>query len=500
MFRTPQWLFLVLSVAVMLCLAILTPVAAGPDEPTHLYRMQQISDGQLLSETVTESWDLLDRTIGHAYTEDASEKTLTDQGGYIDSGFKQYVSTNYWRLRVQGDKHFAFPFWVDEQRPEDTVSGQKQAAVFSNTVTNSPFLYVSQIIGYKIASVATRSVQWRVVAARIGGVLLYCLAWSAAIAMTPVGKWLFAAVGLLPSILVVNSCVTADTMTIAVCVLFVAAVLRLSLCDEPATWRELIFTGVLGVLLGFVKMTYFPLIVLLLLVPLLNRNMRTRRVAAVWGVSMAVGAACFLLWYAAVDSVNSGLMFARATDPDAQKAFVLSHPWRYCKMLLTLAAGMDVLNVNSYNAVMDQSVRWRASWLAVLLLLIAGCVAARDFARYSRRKRLCLCGACIGLFVICSVLVATALYMYWDVPGNVLISGVQARYFLPILVPLLLAIVALVPQPQQPEVDERYESSALAESGVPVFTVALIIWLVLMMVMFSNLMHFYYGLSLFMVF
>lgn len=518
----PQWVFLSVSLVVMLFLAVLTPVAAGPDEPTHLYRMQQIADGHMLSQTVTESWDSLDRTIGHAASEE-SKGELTAQGGYVDSGFKEYVSTSYQIIRTQPNRRFAFPAWADSSLPPDSYSGRQTPAVFSNTAGNSPFLYLSQVLGYKAASLITNSVHWRVVSARVAGVFLYCFALCLAVSLTPVGKWLFAVIGLLPGPMVVNSAVTADTMTMAVCVLFTALMLRLCFLQRYPSTLELAGAGLLTVLLGFVKLTYFPLALLSCLPVILNRKLRTRRALAVLSACFVVGCACFVAWYLTVDSINSGLMFGRDTDPVRQKAFILSHPLYYCRLLVTLAARVDVLNVNSYNAVVDSRVIGHASWLAILLLILACYAAAREGARLVGKRRRHVAWTFLTLFALSFVLICTALYMYWDVPGNSLSSGVQARYFLPVL-PLLLLPVALLlsdvmaqpadslrgsqtdastdtmtePGPKASEENHSYgvrpRATRFAYPVLPML--AALCHLVLTAIMLSNMMNVYYGVTL----
>jgi uncharacterized membrane protein len=51
-------------------------------------------------------------------------------------------------------------------------------------------------------------------------------------------------------------------------------------------------------------------------------------------------------------------------------------------------------------------------------------------------QRLWILTICLGV----SVLIALSMYLTWTPPGEDLIEGIQGRYFLPIAVPVLLAV------------------------------------------------------------
>lgn len=439
----------------MTFLSVFTPVAAGPDEPTHLYRMAQIADGRLTSQTVTEPWDSLEATVGRPSSEDSGLRTLTDRGGYVDSGFKRYVSANYQRVRA-GQGH-TFPFWTDPSAPSPSFGGDRVPAVFSNTAVNSPFLYLPQVMGYKLASLMSWNVPAHVISARLAGVLAYCAAVAAAIRLAPFGGWVFAVVGMLPSSLVVNSCVTADTMTTAVCMLFVACVLRACTADSLRCDRAVRLAALLSVVLGFVKLAYFPLAVLTLLVPVLNRRSRSRANLLAVASCLLAGCVCFTAWYLSIDSINTGLMFAHPTDPQAQKTFILTYPVRYLAVIAGLATRIDLLNVDTYNVIVDQvAAPGHAAWLAILAMAAACCVTLGETWRLPLTGTRRLAAALLVLFSVCFVLVCTATYMHWDRPGSTAITGVQARYFLPVLPCLLIGAVTLLagdgdPRPDTPD-------------------------------------------------
>ena len=443
--RKPECIFLIIATLVGVLLVFLAPVAAGPDEPTHLYRIEQIARGQQ-PQTVTESWDTVKLTTGFKRTDADKNKSLTSAGGYIDSGYKQAVSSTYSRVRFH--EVFSWPAWQDPHVSTTTRSGHDVPTIFTNTTGNSPLVYAPQILGYWLGRLLTPTVYQQVIVMRLCGLLAYIVGIFFAIRIIPFGKWLMLAIGLLPNSLIVNSCVTADTMTMIICLLFVAKLMQLLYADSPIGTRKLIPMGILCIAIGFVKMTYFPLILLSGLLILLRPELRKRKpLAVICGFAMA-GFLCFLICYNAATGFNSGLMFGKVTDPDAQKTFIITHPIAYLKTVFMLMLQQDILNISSLSPIIDGHSIRTTGWFTAIGLLCAVFFQNPTEKHSSVKGSVWVISSMWGVFLIGVALICTALYMYWDVPGNPQSTGVQARYFLPILPLLLLPIKMLFAEAQ----------------------------------------------------
>lgn len=496
----PEFVFLIIALLSCSTIAILAPVASGPDETAHLYRVEQIARGESPSQ-VTESWDSLRRITARPIH--PTESSLTSSGGYIDSAYHLITLDGYAKAREFG-AYFNWPAWDDRANILTMGrSGEDVPVVFANTTGNSPVVYFPQVIGWWIGRFCG-SVYLQVIFIRLAGVLAYCIGLFYAIRIIPVGKWVLAVIGLLPNALIVNSFATADTVTILLSVVFVCVLLKLLITESspsvapPPRSLVLIFC-LIGALLAFVKMTYFPLIALIWVLPILRADARTRFVIVSCTIAFFTGCLFFMINYLKSKGVNIGLMFGNYTDPDLQKEFILGHPVAYLKLVLRCMLQQDVLSTSSLSPIIDLRLQSLGvvpnGWVVTCALMVS--LFAHDFReKYLRLRRSAVFLLCIffwALFVCCSILVCTALYMYWDVPGNPAITGVQARYFLPIMLLLLMPLVILGYEQNAVDKNDEHALSVNRRSSYAIHLVLLVFILCSVFLMMMNFLTAFYG-------
>lgn len=324
---------------------------------------------------------------------------------------------------------------------------------------------------------------------RLTNLVFFAFLSAWAVKRTPVAKAVFAAVALLPMTLHLAASYSRDSNLLALCLLFAALVLDLAFGPrEKLGWKQLILPALAGLLIVPSKIVYFPLALLVFLIPAARLGRYSK---AVKGGFLALCLVCFFFNAggqvilndfmsgntqvaagAASTSVSSEMtMTAESTaepaqstpestssavqtseEPAAQPSeeapvqddsvcytlpYILSHPLD----TLELAIRSVVENGDHYVKTLiggtlsyfDPGVQIAWTWVAALMILLALAWLQPGFELPVWAKALCLLIglACCGLAVLGCI--------SWTPTYYTTIYGLQGRYFLPVLCLLLLA-------------------------------------------------------------
>lgn len=429
---SPEWFVGIVSLLIGTFFALLVPAGAGLDEPFHVSRAIQIAEGDFFPVEVGP--DGLDASLVTCQGEGL-------YGGETDVAIQELVvAGNLSYYQHEGDLiPYSFPAWTDERMFVDKGVGEDSVTwVFSNTAINSPLCYLPHSIAYLVGNALTDDPWVLVAAMRLAGVLAYTAGCFCCVRLLPVGKWVFAFVALMPHSLGVNSMVTADMMTFVCVSLYLTFFLRM-LYNETVQKIDWVGLSVSTSAMCLVKVTYAPLGLLLLLLPILKPAFRSRwRLGAVFAIGVTA-IVLFAAWYSVIRSINTGLMWGTNIDPVAQQELVASNPLHFLKLsaILLLRADFLVLSFASPFAL------WGANWITVLGM-IAALVA--EFAwlqeHPTHRKGCRILGWClIFICLLVAVLVCLALYLQFSPVGSEEVTGVQTRYFIPTVFPFLMGLL-----------------------------------------------------------
>lgn len=324
---------------------------------------------------------------------------------------------------------------------------------------------------------------------RLTNLVFFAFLSAWAVKRTPVAKAVFAAVALLPMTLHLAASYSRDSNLLALCLLFAALVLDLAFGPrEKLGWKQLILPALAGLLIVPSKIVYFPLALLVFLIPAARLGHYSK---AVKGGFLALCLVCFFFNAggqvilndfmsgntqvaagAASTSVSSEMTVtaestaepAQSTpestssavqtseEPAAQPSeeapvqddsvcytlpYILSHPLD----TLELAIRSVVENGDHYVKTLiggtlsyfDPGVQIAWTWVAALMILLALAWLQPGFELPVWAKALCLLIglACCGLAVLGCI--------SWTPTYYTTIYGLQGRYFLPVLCLLLLA-------------------------------------------------------------
>lgn len=429
----PEWVFLVLFLITSIFTAISIPVGAGYDEPSHIARSIQLSQGQLLPNSISEP---------------NTPELQKLYGGPIDTALSQTMQENMQRFHTTQDR-YTFPVWSDpETGGNTTFSGQTSNFTFSNTVVYSPITYFPQILAVWVGTLVTNNITIFILIIRLFGILFLAGTIFCCIYYIPIGKWFLTTIALLPGCIAVNACVSADITTFAVTTAFITSLLC-ALYSKQAYISKLNWAAlsISGISLGLVKITYLPLLCLIFLL-VIKRSDQRRQTIVKAGLIFTIGTILFLIWYLLVHHVNTGFMYGRATDSNAQIAFILQHPTEYAGMLITEFFKHNYF-MFGYSGLISyrQTTMPSSGWVTAIALICATLASIAQESRAQetlRQYRKHIFASFYATSIIIFLLIETADYLQFTEVGAPAIDGVQERYFLPLLMLILLPLLLTV--------------------------------------------------------
>ena len=400
---------MVLALTAGICMVFMNAPFEAPDEASHFWRAYHVYEG---------NW--------------VSRRQGDDVGGWIPKS----VAT----------AHLPFENLVND--PDNRVDGQalskklhepfEQEKCFMHllfTGLYAPVFYVPQVIGIAVGRLLGVSALGMMYAGRVVNLLCWIAVIYTAIRITPVFKWVFLLVALVPMGLYLAASLSADVSQNSISLLLFALVLRALWQKQTLSWTHMLAITLLCVFLGFAKQTYFPLTGLVLLIPSVRfsglRNKLLFCVTAI-GLSFLV---C-LLWSITIKGLYTPLHGANAPE---QLSLLMGAPWDFVKIVIDSIEEHWRGYVTSFVGILGFLDTPLPYWIYysypfVLMgtaLFDRGCGEPMD-----KKQRLWIIAICIGVFL----LVQLSIYLTWTKPGEEIIEGVQGRYFLPIAGPMLLAL------------------------------------------------------------
>ena len=299
--------------------------------------------------------------------------------------------------------------------------------------------YLPQALGMLLPQLFGAPLFFYELGARLLNALCYALCCALACRVAPRSlRVLFAGVSLLPILLYFAASVSGDTLLNGAAILYTALLFKEEQ-TAPVRRRYGLSLMAVGILIMSAKATYAPLVLLHWLV--WRRTGLSRAAWLAYDAALLLGAK---LWNGYIIGRNiaefGALLPGRETVvPALQQAYVLHHPLHF----LALAGETFVRESGSYlhhlaslgnlNVLMDV-----AFYLLVPYLLLLALGREQEQPAFALPRRTLAWGALACLASV--LLIYLGLYMTWTPVGAPAISGVQGRYFLPLL-PLLLILV-----------------------------------------------------------
>ena len=271
--------------------------------------------------------------------------------------------------------------------------------------------------------------------------LLYLFVMSFSIKKSKVGKRIIFVIGLLPSTLFLATQFSYDPCVIAGITLSSVYLINwFSDKDSKIVFKDLLIYLIALCCACFTKAIYIPLLFLFLLIP--NDRFDSKKQAKIVKVIMLIIFFFILSTFilpSNFSSSNGGDLRGGFVNTGEQLKLILTHPFGYLDVvknavlpqMFTKLIGIEALDNYAYLGQSSNNVYY----LTLLLLLFVGFFDNKNNNLENKNKIL----AIITLLLIV-ILIWTALYLSFTPVGLNTINGVQARYFIPLLLLLFISL------------------------------------------------------------
>lgn len=406
--KSIEKIFLTFMIPVgMLYLVFVIP-SHVPDEHAHMWKAYEVSTGKLVTEI----------------KEDGSSPIS------IPSDLLKYVNNNVEKYSSMIGKL------------KENTDYTDMVQVTSSAQNYSFVLYIGSALGFLISRAFHLNILIGIYFGKIFNFILFLIVGYYTIKNIPFGKLLVATFLFIPMMLHQAISFSADAITNMVTIFFIVYVLKLILQENKLTKKQIILLALLSILVGVVKVAYVPLLGLSMM--LLFKKDLTKKQKVIISITVIVGVIAALAMYVLSMqyiglSETSGYGEENNVNSSQQIHYILENPIGYLKVLKN-----DWLN-NGLTYI-EMAIGSRLGWLnigieqttitAFIIVLLFAMVAEKNNKVLTNKQRLWT----IFISVLSVVLIETVLYISWSGVGSRTISGIQGRYFIPIVILTLLSI------------------------------------------------------------
>jgi uncharacterized membrane protein len=292
------------------------------------------------------------------------------------------------------------------------------------------------VAGVLVAKLLGSSVLHLAYASRLATLLCWVPLMVVAIRTMPVFKWVTVLLVLMPMTVFLSASPSADVMTNALAILLVAVIMRSAVATEgPVSRREWACVIALAAMLSLTKQVYFLLAAMTFIIPVERFGRRGRK----WLMCLLVVGAAVAANIAWALMVRNVVTTEEWADPYRQTLFILTQPWQYVIVLLTTLKVWWWTYIKWFVGVLGWLDTWLPSWIysTYIAVFILGAALDRGVGRPMHTAEKVFLAA---IWFATVLLIFTSQYITYSKPMAETVRGVQGRYFIPMVLPLLLVL------------------------------------------------------------
>lgn len=309
------------------------------------------------------------------------------------------------------------------------------------------WIYLPQAVGILIARKLGFRFSYMIMFGKFMNLLSYvCIAfWTVRFAC--VKRELVAALFLIPTQMFIATTFAYDTLTTGFLMLGAVCWMRVMIKEKDAYTNNFIIGSFVSFILGSsAKAIYIPLILLCILIP--AEKFSSKKVYMLFRAGIVVLFCMVLYTFVAPTVANvvsnnigwGGDSRVKSADIVSQMKSILTHPIQYLYLLVTQIGksflgyflGLDGIgNYGRFGVVGREYGYLSPIWICMIMM---GRKEEISFC-FTKKVRNCIRILVVGIIG----LIWTALYLDYTPVGSVSIDGVQARYYTPLLFPILLS-------------------------------------------------------------
>lgn len=372
-------------------------------------------------------------------------------GFYLPKAILDFEANNRYMM---GDANQKFSY--EKYYSTITTSPDYTEKIFSqfSTVETNPLLYVPQALSmlffrifiyiFSLGKSELINPMSYMYAGRIGNLLFFIFCAYKSIKWIPFYKRVLFLILCMPMTLGLVSSLSYDSMVISICLLFISLILKLSFDNrhEKVNRKHIIILCILSFILIELKQVYFPIIFLFFLIPTSKFHTKKRKYFYFGFIALA-GIINYLLW--AIISTIHGHFGPDQSDATNQLIFILSNPLDYFLTIARTFYHLSFFYTNSFIGNLgwlDANFPPTFIYLYCLVILLVAIIDSHKLISVNILQKLYV----FVIFSIVVVLIETGLYLTWtSIPaiggvGYPQVSGVQGRYFIPIILMVLILL------------------------------------------------------------
>ena len=418
-FASPHFFFLFESLVFGLLFIIITPPLQGPDEQAHFFQAYEVSEGKI----VYNATDTYPKSLKETY------KTIFYNDDIRFAGNNKY---EIGRTKVafhiplnQGSREVSDGYMTGTAYPPVTYAGSAVLILLGRVFSFAPVLLIYL--------------------ARVGSLAVWVLLIYLAIRMTPIGKWQFAVVSIIPMAVFQSSIVTADSFATAVLILYLAYILRIYVQKVQINYRQYLILGLIASMLALSKIVmiiFVPLVLLLVFrqkVKIDDKH-RTTYYVYIWLMLIMIAATLVTLgWSLLSGNLKSGSTLPVGVNPTTQIHNVIFHPTEFIFALwntnfYTWSDGVIRSTIGTFG--------WSDTPMALIFMVLGYLslfvvMIGNRGEDYGVAKKLTHKLPIFFLFLLgvaYFIGVSLALFVYYTPVNFNIIVGLQGRYFLPLFI------------------------------------------------------------------
>lgn len=413
-------LFLIIILPYGLFMTLCLPVKSAPDERTHIYTSYRISDVLLNNETVATNGDFSIREKDQEYL-------------YLPIEFENSIDLM--------NSIYSSSLLVDN---EETVLLENSECLNGNEVA-----YILSAVGISIGRILVLNAFWTLTLGRLFNLLQYIILIYFSIKLMPFLKYIPMTIGLLPMAVQQGMSYSYDSLVIGLSVFIVSATLGLKHSVSNSNRKEIMLKIVVlisSIILYSLKSHSYIFVAFSSIIILLSDNTYLKRILKIAFI-IILGGICVFGVYLVIDAIfRLGPLSVEPENPIMWQGGVQGYTIQYflnepvdfvLVYLKTIAHYLPFYIASSISA----SLGWLNIQVPLVyaMFFLALCLIAsqtEEVFKISIVEKTYFIFAVILTFIS----IVMALLIVWTPKGTGLALGVQGRYFIPLMMPLLLVL------------------------------------------------------------
>jgi len=387
------------------------PLLLPGDEPTHFYRVYQISEFRI-----------------------SSEARDYEGGGMLPASISKTIEIlKSDMFEVPGHK-----LELLKDIPKLPLAPEEKTwTEFTGAALYSPVPYIPHAAGVLIGRIFSATPLALLYIARICSLLAWAVIGAYAIKIIPFYRTVVFILLLTPVAFIKAANVNADVITVGACTLFVCQVLKMTYGAENFKRGDIYFLFGLAMVIGLSKIAYAPLTAFCFLIPSVQLGGRKRFWLICGGIVFSAFAVS-LLWMAYL-YFTLHLMADPYALPGMQLKYMLTNPFEFFMIVWRYTTSQFWANVRG---TFGECIVWREVWMPLWIVyslwaaVFTAAVADGHEAVIGIKNK-----AGISAVVLISyVVIIASLYISYTPYMRDEVWGMQPRYSFHFILPLLLLL------------------------------------------------------------